>query len=72
MVTIGAEIAQYDADRENDKVLHSERYYGAVKRSFTLPAEVAGDKAEAKYADGILTLTIPRVSQDATRKIAVG
>ena len=34
VVTISAEIKQYDADTEDEKVLHSERYFGAVQRSF--------------------------------------
>jgi HSP20 family protein len=73
ILTISAEVSQYDADEENDRVLHSERYYGAVQRSFTLPAEVTPDKAAAKYADGILTLTLPKASPDGKKKkIAIG
>lgn len=71
VLTIGAEVSQYDADEENDRVLHSERYYGAVRRSFTLPTEVAPDKASAKYEDGILTLTLPKASPNGTKKIAI-
>lgn len=72
VLTIGAEISQYDEDRDNDKVLHSERYYGAVKRSISLPSEVATDQAEARYEDGMLTLTLPKASPDKAQKIAVG
>ncbi len=72
ILSISAEVSQYDADEENDRVLHSERYYGAVQRSFTLPAEVAPDKASASYADGILTLTLPKASPDGKKKIAIG
>ncbi len=72
VLTIGAEISQYDEDRENDKMLHSERYYGAVKRSISLPSEVASDKATARYEDGMLTLTLPKASPETTKKIDVG
>ncbi len=72
VLTISAEVSQYDADEENDKVIHSERYYGSVQRSISLPAEVSIDDASAKYADGILVLTLPKVSKDAKRKISVG
>ncbi|MCJ2180419.1 Hsp20/alpha crystallin family protein [Novosphingobium album (ex Hu et al. 2023)] len=72
VLTISAEVAQYDADEENDKVIHSERYYGAISRSIALPAEVAIDQASAKYEDGILTLTLPKASKEAKTRISVG
>jgi len=72
VVSIRAEVSQYDADSENDKVLHSERYYGSVQRSFSLPSDVATDKATASYGDGILTLAFPRQESDQTKKITVG
>lgn len=72
VVTISAEVKQYDADRENDKVLHSERYYGAVQRSFSLPSEVDVDKVSANHQDGMLTLVLPRKVPNQTRKIAIG
>jgi len=72
VVTIQAEVKQYDADTENDKVLHSERYYGSVQRSMSLPSEVEADKASASYQDGMLTLTLPKKTPSQTRKIEVG
>lgn len=72
VVTIRAEVKQYDAESENDKVLHSERYYGAVQRSFSLPSEVDSEKATASHKDGMLTLVLPRKTPNETRKIVVG
>lgn len=40
--------------------LRSERYYGQVQRSFTLPQEVDEDQAEARYENGVLQLTLPK------------
>ena len=71
IVTIRAEVKQYDADTEDDKVLHSERYFGAVERSFNLPCPVDEDKAKATYDKGVLTLTLPKKSPGGTKKIAV-
>lgn len=71
VLTIGAEVRQYDADRENEKVVHSERYYGTVQRQFTLPASVSQDKAEAAYQDGMLVLTLPKETPNGTKKIAI-
>lgn len=71
VLTIRAEVKQHDADREDEKVLHSERYYGSVQRSFSLPSNIDQAKASADYNDGILTLTLPKVTPDAAKKISV-
>lgn len=71
VLTISAEVSQYDADQEYDNVIHSERYYGAVRRSIVLPAEVSIDDASAKYEDGILMLTLPKATKDAKKKINI-
>ena len=36
-VTISAEVKSQSEKKEGERVVHSERYYGAVARSFTLP-----------------------------------
>ncbi|HEU5283181.1 MAG TPA: Hsp20/alpha crystallin family protein, partial [Burkholderiales bacterium] len=59
-VTISAEVKRQSEKKEGERVVHSERYYGAVSRSFTLPQAVDEDSAQAKYDDGVLTLTLPK------------
>ncbi|MFN3629786.1 MAG: Hsp20/alpha crystallin family protein, partial [Casimicrobiaceae bacterium] len=49
MVTLRAEVKQEDRKTEGEKVLRSERYYGAVSRSFQLPMEIDANAAKAKY-----------------------
>ena len=46
---------------------------GAVRfaRSFALPARVESDKVEAKLADGILELRLPKVAAERPRTIQV-
>ncbi len=41
-------------------VLRRERRTGVVARSITLPVEVEPDRAEAKFNNGVLTLTLPK------------
>jgi len=48
-----------------------ERAEGEFSRTVTLPGEVATDKVEARYADGILTLTLPKAEAAKPRQIAV-
>ena len=40
--------------------LRSERYYGAVYRSFVLPVEIDEAASQAKYEDGVLELTLAK------------
>ena len=48
-----------------------ERSYGTFSRSFTLPPTVAGDKAEASFNDGVLTLTLPKREESKPQQIKV-
>jgi HSP20 family molecular chaperone IbpA len=44
---------------------------GDYERSFRVSDEVAKDKIEAVYKDGVLRLTLPKAEQAKARKIAV-
>lgn len=58
---------------ENGKVSYhrKERAEGEFSRSVTLPGEVAADKVEARYVDGVLHLTLPKAEETKPRQIAV-
>lgn len=71
VVTIQAEVKQHDADTEDGRLLHSERYYGSIQRSFALPAAVSDTKVKAKYENGILTLNLPKEAPNGSKKIAI-
>lgn len=71
LVTISGEVRKEKEEKKGEVVIHSERHYGAVSRSFTLPQEVDEAKAVAKSADGVLTLTLPLKTGSSARKIAV-
>jgi HSP20 family protein len=70
-VSISAESKQEKDIKENGKVIRSERYYGSLYRSFSLGQDVDQAAANAKYADGILQLTLPKKPSAATRKLTV-
>ncbi|MFZ5698010.1 MAG: Hsp20/alpha crystallin family protein [Pseudomonadota bacterium] len=59
-VSISAEINRAKEDKQNGRVLHSERYYGCLYRTFTLAQPVQEDKIQATYKDGILELLLPK------------
>ncbi len=57
---------------EKDHSFHRvERSYGGFERSFSLPSGVKGEKIDAAYKDGILTLTLPKVEEAKPKEIEV-
>ncbi len=70
-VTITAESKREWEKKEGDKVLRSERYYGNVYRSFTLPAELNEALSEAKYDKGVLELKLVRKAPIGGKKLSV-
>jgi HSP20 family protein len=46
-----------------------ERAYGWFQRAIPLPREVAGDKAEASYKNGVLTVRLPKLDGEKSRII---
>jgi HSP20 family protein len=70
-VTISGEIKKESEEKKGEEVICSERYYGRVSRSFTLPHDVDETKVAAKYADGVLRLTLPLKVKAANKKITV-
>lgn len=48
-----------------------ERSYGAFQRSFALPATVTAEKVDASFADGILTVKLPKADEARTKAVDV-
>ena len=70
-VSISAEVKKEKEEKEGEKVLRSERYYGKVYRSFTLGQDVDEATATAKYNEGVLELTLPKKAGAAAKKLAI-
>jgi HSP20 family protein len=51
--------------------LYQERRYGAFARTIVVPAPVQADKAEAKFKDGILTLSVPKAEEAKPKSVRV-
>ena len=62
-----------EIQREHERVSYhrKERAEGSFNRTVTLPTEIDADKVDAKYADGILTLTLPKSEEAKPRQIKV-
>jgi HSP20 family protein len=71
LVTLGAEIKRESEQKDGQRLLRTERYYGSVYRSFTLPSEVDEGASEAKYDKGVLELRLAKKTQLAGKKLTV-
>ncbi len=53
------------------RVFSAERLSGGFSRSIRLPEHVDAERIEATFADGVLTITVPKSSVALPRKIAI-
>ena len=71
VVSLRAEVKQQDSQTDGEKLLRSERFYGAVARSFQLPQDIDNTSAKARYDNGVLTLTLPKKSLVAGQRLVI-
>jgi HSP20 family protein len=64
---------EFKADDEvtKDQYLYRERRFGSFSRTLQLPVRVQGDRAQATFADGVLTLSIPKAEEVKPRQIRI-
>lgn len=70
-VSIEAEVKREAAATEDVRTLHTERYYGKASRNFVLAQEIDDAAVEASYADGVLTLVLPKKVAAAAKRINI-
>lgn len=56
---------------EDATFLLNELPRGAFRRSLRMPSEIDSEKVEARIADGVLTLTLPKAESTRPKKIPV-
>lgn len=69
-VTLSGQVQQ-EQETERGNYILRERRVGQFYRSFTLPAEVNADQAEATFENGILTLRLPKSEMARARQIPI-
>jgi HSP20 family protein len=70
-VAISAEVRNEKEVKDGGRVLRAERHYGKLYRAFVLGQAIDEAGAEAKYADGVLRLTLPKKDAVASKRIAI-
>jgi HSP20 family protein len=70
-VTITAEVKREWEKKEGDRTLRSERYFGNIYRSFTLPVELDEVACEATYDNGVLELKLVKKAAAPGKRLAI-
>ena len=70
-VSISAKINSQVERKSGERVLYSERSHESYARSFELPQAVDSSAADAKFEDGVLTLTLPKKDAPKSTRVSV-
>jgi HSP20 family protein len=70
-VAISAEARNEMQVKDGERVLRAERYYGKFYRAFALEQAVDQAAAQARYADGVLHLTLPKKAAAASTRVTI-
>ena len=70
-VEISAEVKNEKEVKEGERVLRTERYYGKVHRAFALEQDIDQSATEARYADGVLELKLPKKASSSAKRITI-
>jgi len=68
-ITISAESKSSKEEKKDKNLIYSERYEGKVYSTFSLDNNVDESRAEAKYAKGVLELTLPKKSNGGNGRL---
>lgn len=70
ILTISGEKKRGETD-ENVRFIAKGRRFGKFERSFTLPGNASSEGISAEFANGLLTLTIPKVAEKQPETVIV-
>lgn len=76
-VSVENNVLSVSGERQFEKAVEGEAYhrversYGSFERSFRLPASFRGEDVSARYANGVLTLTVPKREEAKPRSVKV-
>lgn len=62
---------RYENTDEKSGCVRSEFRYGKFHRVLTLPAHIQNDSVQAECKDGILTLTLPKVTEARNKVVKI-
>lgn len=60
-----------DGNSPKGEYRYAESSYGTFSRAFELPRNVSGESIKAEYANGVLTLRIPKAKEALSRTVEI-
>ncbi|KCV25662.1 Hsp20/alpha crystallin family protein [Bordetella bronchiseptica] len=70
-ITIRAKKMRDEEFKSGERVIRQERFWGEYERTIMLAGSVDQAKAKARYENGLLTLTLPKMAGHEDRKIPI-
>jgi HSP20 family protein len=76
-ISLHGDVLTLSGERKEEEVFEkaqtyrAERFLGKFQRTLTLPVAVNGDKVQASYKDGVLTVTLPKSEEAKPKQIEV-
>lgn len=58
-------------EKQEGENYRRERYFGKFYRSVQLPCPVQADRVDARYEDGVLTITLPKAEEARRKQISI-
>ena len=60
-----------EREEQKEQLRYVERTYGSFSRSFSLPANADGGRVTASFANGVLTIEVPKVEEAKPKVISI-
>lgn len=71
VLTVRGEKRGTTVEGETPRTHIAERVTGTFRRAFPLPKDVAEERIEASFSNGLLTIRLPKIERPKARKIAI-
>ena len=71
VLSLSGEKKEEKTEKDKNRFYHYERRYGSFRREFALPDHVDAEHVEAKYANGVIELTLKKTEGAKPRQIEV-
>jgi HSP20 family protein len=71
VLSLSGEKKEENVEREKNHYYHLERSYGSFRRSFKLPDNISSEHVDAKYANGVLELTLKKMEAAKPKAIEI-
>ncbi len=70
LLTITGEMSD-SVEKKGDRYHYRERHYGSFQRSLRLPTTPETDKVDAKFDNGVLTISFPKSEKTEPKQIPI-